>query len=202
MQGGLLGADYAIENGRYRFAKIYNGGELESATAGAADAAGRERQAGEYLLAVNGDASCATENVYQLLRGRPPASRSCSGWGRIRMAAGSREVTVVPVGESKTALRQPGLDRRQPPQGRPDHRRPGGVRASAGHRQRRLHQLQPLLLRAGGKEGASSGRALQPRRRDRGLHHRLPAAASAEHVHRGKARRFLDPAARSSGRRR
>ena len=25
MPGGLLGADYAVENGRYRFAKVYGG---------------------------------------------------------------------------------------------------------------------------------------------------------------------------------
>ena len=43
---GLLGCDYKIENGRYRFAKVYSGENWNSATARAAHAAGRERQGG------------------------------------------------------------------------------------------------------------------------------------------------------------
>ena len=42
--GGLLGADYEISNGRYRFKKIYAGGKLESADSGAADPARPQRE--------------------------------------------------------------------------------------------------------------------------------------------------------------
>ena len=44
--GGLLGADYRVENGRYRFARVYQRRELEPAAARPAHAAGRQRQGG------------------------------------------------------------------------------------------------------------------------------------------------------------
>ena len=40
VKGGLLGADYKVENGRYRFARIYNGENWNPQLAGAADATG------------------------------------------------------------------------------------------------------------------------------------------------------------------
>ncbi len=46
---GLLGADYKIENGRYRFSRIYDGAELEPAITRAVDAARRKRHAGRVL---------------------------------------------------------------------------------------------------------------------------------------------------------
>ena len=42
--GGLLGADYTVANGRYRFAKIYGGLELDAIVASAAHGARRERE--------------------------------------------------------------------------------------------------------------------------------------------------------------
>ena len=44
--GGLLGADYRVENGRYRFARIYNGENWNPSTARAAHAARRQRPRG------------------------------------------------------------------------------------------------------------------------------------------------------------
>ena len=40
---GLLGADYKIENGRYRFSHVYNGENWNPRYQSAADAAGRQR---------------------------------------------------------------------------------------------------------------------------------------------------------------
>ena len=45
-KGGLLGADYALENGRYRVARVYNGENWNPGSAGAADAAGCQRRGG------------------------------------------------------------------------------------------------------------------------------------------------------------
>ena len=42
---GLLGADYTIENGRYRFARIYNGENWNPDLRAPAHAAGRQRAA-------------------------------------------------------------------------------------------------------------------------------------------------------------
>ncbi|MGZ5453868.1 MAG: S41 family peptidase, partial [Candidatus Aminicenantales bacterium] len=52
--GGLLGADYAVENGRYRFKKIYGGLNWTPELRAPLAEPGAEVAAGEYLLAVEG----------------------------------------------------------------------------------------------------------------------------------------------------
>ena len=44
VKGGLLGADYSLENGRYRVAKVYNGENWNPGHAGPADPTRRQRQ--------------------------------------------------------------------------------------------------------------------------------------------------------------
>ena len=51
---GLLGADYKIENGRYRFARVYNGENWNPKLHAPLTQPGVNVKAGEYLLAVNG----------------------------------------------------------------------------------------------------------------------------------------------------
>ncbi len=51
--GGLLGADYAVENGRYRFKKIYGGLNWNPSLRSPLTEPGVDVKAGEYLLAVN-----------------------------------------------------------------------------------------------------------------------------------------------------
>ncbi len=94
--GGLLGADYAIENGRYRFARVYNGENWNPQLRAPLTAPGVNVKAGEYLLAVNGREVKATDNVYQFFEST--ANKQVV----IRVGAspdgkGAREVTVVPV---------------------------------------------------------------------------------------------------------
>ncbi|MCP4654233.1 MAG: peptidase S41, partial [bacterium] len=96
--GGLLGADYEIDQGRYRFAKVYGGlnwtPELRSPLTGP----GVEVEAGEYLLAVEGEDLKAPENLYrrfentagkivEIAVGPHPDGRS------------SRTVKVVPIAD-------------------------------------------------------------------------------------------------------
>ena len=64
--GGLLGADYAVENGRYRFKKVYGGLNLNPGAAAPLTEPGVNVQAGEYLLAVNGRDLRATTNLFSL----------------------------------------------------------------------------------------------------------------------------------------
>ncbi|MGB8958603.1 MAG: PDZ domain-containing protein [Candidatus Aminicenantales bacterium] len=52
--GGLLGADYAIESGRYRFKKVYGGLNWTPELRAPLAEPGAEVAAGEYLLAVQG----------------------------------------------------------------------------------------------------------------------------------------------------
>ena len=66
---GLLGADYKIENGRYRFARVYNGENWNPQLRAPLTQPGVNVAAGEYLLAVNGREVTAAEDVYS--RSRP-----------------------------------------------------------------------------------------------------------------------------------
>ena len=101
--GGLLGADYKIENGRYRFAKVYNGESWNPNLRAPLTAPGVNVKAGEYLLAVGGRNLTATDNVYQALESKAN-KQVVLRVGPNADGTGSREVTVVPAG-SETALR-------------------------------------------------------------------------------------------------
>lgn len=93
---GLLGADYAIENGRYRFSKIYDGENWNPGLVAPLTQPGVNVREGEYLLAVNGRDLKATDNIYAFFEataGRQVLIRVGSDPG----GAGSRQVTVVPV---------------------------------------------------------------------------------------------------------
>src|SRR6185295_5355492 len=54
VKGGLLGADYEIDDGRYRFAKIYDGENWNPDLQAPLTQPGVEVKKGEYLLAVEG----------------------------------------------------------------------------------------------------------------------------------------------------
>lgn len=64
VSGGLLGADYVIDNGRYRFAKVYGGLNWNPDLESPLKQPGIDVQAGEYLLAVNGQELRPPENLF------------------------------------------------------------------------------------------------------------------------------------------
>ena len=66
---GLLGADYAVENGRYRFARVYRGEAWNPDLRAPLLQPGAGVKEGEYLLAVNGQELKAEDNVYRLFEG-------------------------------------------------------------------------------------------------------------------------------------
>jgi tricorn protease len=95
---GLLGADYAVENGRYRFTKVYSGENWNPQLHAPLTEPGVNVKAGEYLLAVNGREVLGADNVYsffQALAGKQVVLRV----GPNPSSAGSREVTVVPIAD-------------------------------------------------------------------------------------------------------
>jgi tricorn protease len=103
VKGGLLGADYKIESGRYRFARIYNGENWNPDLRAPLTQPGVDVKVGDYLLEVNG------------VDVRPPADVSRflenTAGTQVRIKVGpnpdgkdAREVTVVPVA-SEFALR-------------------------------------------------------------------------------------------------
>ncbi|MEO6723745.1 MAG: PDZ domain-containing protein, partial [Blastocatellia bacterium] len=95
--GGLLGADYKIENGRYRFARIYNGESWNPNLRAPLTAPGVNVKEGDYLLAVNGRELRAGEaSVYSLFESKAN-KQVLIKVGPNPDGTGAREVTVVPV---------------------------------------------------------------------------------------------------------
>ncbi len=93
---GLLGADYRIENGRYRFARIYDGENWNPDLEAPLTQPGINVEQGDYLLAVGGRELRASDNVYSFFEATSGKSV------RLKVGArpdgtGAREVTVVPV---------------------------------------------------------------------------------------------------------
>ena len=100
---GLLGADYRIENGRYRFSHVYDGENWNPQLRAPLTQPGVNVVEGEYLLAVNGRDVSGSSNVYSFFE--MTANKSVVlRVGPDPSGSGSREVTVVPIA-SETALR-------------------------------------------------------------------------------------------------
>jgi tricorn protease len=94
--GGLLGADYKIENGRYRFARIYNGESWNPNLRAPLTQPGVNVRQGEYLLAVNGKELRGTDSVYRLFESTAN-KQVVIRVGPNPDGSGARDVTVVPV---------------------------------------------------------------------------------------------------------
>ena len=93
---GLLGADFAIEHGRYRLHKIYTGENWNPDLQAPLSAPGVQIAEGDYLLEVNGRPLVAPANVYQLFEGTAGRQTLIRVNGSPSVD-GSRLVTVVPV---------------------------------------------------------------------------------------------------------
>jgi len=94
--GGLLGCDYAIENGRYRFAKIYDGENWNPDLRAPLTQPGVNVQEGEFLVSVNGRNLTANDNVYAFFE-NTAGKQVVIKVGPNPDGSQSREVTVVPV---------------------------------------------------------------------------------------------------------
>ncbi|MGA8090599.1 MAG: PDZ domain-containing protein [Terracidiphilus sp.] len=102
-KAGLLGADYKIENDRYRIAKIYGGQNWTPGLASPLTMPGVYVKEGEYLLAVNGRELHAHDNLYQFFDGTA-GKQTILHVGPNADGKDARDVTVVPVGD-ETGLR-------------------------------------------------------------------------------------------------
>ena len=103
VSGGLLGADYTIENGRYRFAKVYYGENWNPELRAPLTQPGVNVQAGDYLLAVNGRELKGSDEVFEFFDGTAGKAVVLKV-GKDPGGKGAREVTTVPV-ESELNLR-------------------------------------------------------------------------------------------------
>ena len=93
---GLLGADFAIENGRYRIKKIYTGENWNPELRAPLSAPGIQIAEGDYLLEVNGRALAPPANIYSLFEGTA-GRQTLIRVSKTPSAEGSRVVTVIPV---------------------------------------------------------------------------------------------------------
>jgi len=101
--GGLLGADYKVENGRYRFAKVYGGLNWNPDLRSPLTEPGVDVVDGEYLLAVAGKELRYPDDIYQ--RFERTAGRIIEiTVGPNADGSSSRTVKVVPV-DDESALR-------------------------------------------------------------------------------------------------
>ena len=94
--GGLLGADYEIANGRYRFKKVYAGLTSSPELRSPLTAPGVEVKAGEFLLAVNGKDVQPPTEVYALFENTAGKSIEITV-GPNANGTNSRTVTVEPL---------------------------------------------------------------------------------------------------------
>ena len=67
--GGLLGADFTIENGRYKITRIYDNESWNPDLRAPLAAPGVDVSVGDYILAINGVELKAPDNIYRLLDG-------------------------------------------------------------------------------------------------------------------------------------
>jgi len=94
--GGLLGADFAFENGKYRLTRVYNGERWNPGLQAPLAQPGINAKAGEYILAIDGKELADSNDIYQMLEGKAGKQVKVS-LGPRPDGTGSRVVTVVPV---------------------------------------------------------------------------------------------------------
>lgn len=103
---GLLGADYAIEQGRYRIARLYTGDRLNPHLRAPLGAPGLNVKVGDFILAINGRELDDKTSIHALMEGTLrkqvvlTLAPDAAGTGK-----GRRDVTVEPVA-SEALLRR------------------------------------------------------------------------------------------------
>jgi tricorn protease len=95
---GLLGADYKVENGRYRIAKILGGQNWTPGLASPLTLPGVYVHEGAYLLAVNGRELHASDNLYQFFDGTA-GKQTILHIAYNSDGKEARDVTVVPISD-------------------------------------------------------------------------------------------------------
>ena len=175
--GGLLGADYSVENGRYRFTKVYGGLNWNPELRSPLTEPGVNVKAGEYLLAVGG---------------RDRASRRPTSTASSRTPSGKIvEITVGPNADgsgiahrlrssrsrNEARAAQPRLGRGQPPQ-RWTPRRAAASRTSTSRTPaaQGYTYFKRYFYPQSHKDAVIVDERLQRRRQRRRLLHRHPAA--------------------------
>ena len=93
---GMLGADFAIENGHYRIKRILTGENWNPDLRAPLSAPGVQVSEGDYLLEVNGRALAPPTNLYAMFEGTA-GRQTLIRVGKNPSGEGSRVITVTPV---------------------------------------------------------------------------------------------------------
>ncbi len=93
---GLLGADYELANGRYRFKRIFNGENWNPGLLAPLTQPGVNVNVGDYLLSVDGRDVTDKDNVYSFFEAKAGKQVNLRV-GANPDGSGARDVTVVPV---------------------------------------------------------------------------------------------------------
>ena len=101
--GGLLGADFTVEDSRYKIARIYDNESWNPDLRAPLHAPGVEVNVGDYVLAINGVELRAPDNIHRLLDGTANRQTRLTVNSKPAME-GARHVTVVPIA-TEQALR-------------------------------------------------------------------------------------------------
>ncbi len=94
--GGQLGADFAIDQGRYRITRIYDNESWNTDLRAPLAVPGVDVRVGDFLIAVNGEELRTPDNLYRLLDGTAGRQTVLTVNDR-PVAEGARRVTVIPV---------------------------------------------------------------------------------------------------------
>ena len=94
--GGLLGADFVIDNGRYKITRIYDNESWNPELRSPLATPGATVNTGEYIVAINGIELRAPDNIYRLLDGTANRQTTLTVNTTPTMQ-GARTVVVVPV---------------------------------------------------------------------------------------------------------
>lgn len=98
---GLLGADYEVAHGRYRFKRIFSGQNWNPDLQAPLTQPGLNVKAGDYLLAVQGRELTATNNLYSYFQ-ETAGKQTVIKVGPNPNESNSRDITVVPVASDFT----------------------------------------------------------------------------------------------------
>ncbi len=101
--GGLLGADYVIENNRYKISRIYSGLNWNPDLRAPLTEPGVNVSEGEYILAVNGKELSGDENIFEYFENTTGKQIELSISATTNQAD-ARKITVVPL-SSESSLR-------------------------------------------------------------------------------------------------
>jgi tricorn protease len=100
---GLLGADFAVENGLYRISRIYKGENWNPDLQAPLTRPGVRVSQGDYLLAVNGRALLGSDEVYRLFQ-ETAGKQTVIRVGSKPDGTDAHDETVVPI-DSESNLR-------------------------------------------------------------------------------------------------